>query len=104
MSALLFECDCCGLCCRLIGNIPQLKHFDRGDGVCCHLTDANLCDMYESRPEVCSVERMYSHFSSEMTKEEYLAMMGVSCKYIKEHFADMRKIYDKGVCNGDGEG
>ncbi len=92
-----FACDRCGLCCRLIGNIPQLTHFDRGDGVCCHLTDANLCDMYESRPEVCSVERMYSHFSSEMTKEEYLVMMGASCKYIKEHFADMRKIYSKEV-------
>ena len=42
-------------------------------------------------------------FSSEMTKEEYLVMMGASCKYIKEHFADMRKIYSEEVYNGDGK-
>ena len=91
MSAPRFNCDRCGLCCRSIGGIPQLKQFDRGDGVCCHLTDANLCDMYESRPEVCNVEKMYSRFASEMSMDEYLSMMEASCRCLKENFSrDLR--------------
>ena len=88
MASPRFTCDCCGLCCKSIGGIPQLRQFDRGDGICCHLTDANLCDIYESRPEVCDVERMYSRFSSEMTKAEYYSMMEASCNYLKNHFCD----------------
>lgn len=87
MASLRFNCDRCGLCCRSIGGIPQLKQFDRGDGVCCHLTDANLCDMYESRPEVCNVEKMYSRFASEMSVDEYLSMMEGSCDCLKKNFS-----------------
>ena len=88
MASPRFTCNCCGLCCKSIGGILQLRRFDRGDGVCRHLTDANLCDIYESRPEVCNVERMYSRFSSEMTKAKYYSMMEASCKYLKNHFCD----------------
>lgn len=87
MASPRFNCDRCGLCCRSIGGIPQLKQFDRGDGVCRHLTDANLCDMYESRPEVCNVEKMYSRFASEMSMEEYLSMMEASCDCLKKNFS-----------------
>ena len=87
MSSPRFNCDRCGLCCRSIGGIPQLKQFDRGDGVCCHLTDANLCDIYESRPEVCNVEKMYSRFASEMSMDEYLSMMEASCECLKKSFS-----------------
>ncbi len=87
MSSPRFNCDRCGLCCRSIGGIPQLRQYDRGDGVCCHLTDANLCDMYESRPEVCNVEKMYSRFASEMSMDEYLSMMEASCRCLKENFS-----------------
>ena len=91
MTRPRFKCDCCGLCCRAIGGIPQLKQFDRGDGVCCHLTDANLCDMYnKSRPEVYSVEKMYSRFASEMSREEYYALMTESCAVLKHWFQDGR--------------
>lgn len=88
MPSPRFTCDCCGLCCKSIGGIPQLRWFDRGDGVCRHLTDANLCDIYESRPEVCNIEMMYSRFSSEMTKAEYFSMMAASCNYLKNYFCD----------------
>ena len=86
MSTPRFNCDRCGLCCRSIGGIPQLKQYDRGDGVCSHLTDANLCDMYDSRPEVCNVERMYSRFASEMTWDEYISLMEASCECLKRNF------------------
>lgn len=91
MASLRFNCDRCGLCCRSIGGIPQLKQYDRGDGVCCHLTDANLCDMYESRPEVCNVERMYSRFAGEMKRDEYYSMMEASCDYLKKNFSQDKR-------------
>lgn len=90
MSSPRFECDCCGLCCRLIGNVPQLKHFDRGDGVCVHLTADNLCDIYDNRPEVCSVERMYSRFADKLTKDQYLEAMTRSCAMLKTHYKELR--------------
>ena len=86
MALPRFNCDRCGICCRSIGGIPQLMQYDRGDGVCCHLTDANLCDMYESRPEVCNVEKMYSRFAAEMSMDEYLSMMEASCRCLKKSF------------------
>lgn len=90
MSRPRFDCDCCGLCCRNIGGIPQLSQFDRGDGVCCHLSDENLCKIYESRPEVCSVDRMYSRFAPSMSKASYYEMMSRSCQFLKQHEFEMR--------------
>ena len=86
MARPRFNCDCCGFCCRSIGGIQQLVQYDRGDGVCCHLTDANLCDIYESRPEVCNVEKMYPKVSAEMSREEYYTLMEESCKLLKDRF------------------
>ncbi len=85
-----FECDRCGLCCKLICGIPQLAVFDRGDGTCCHLTDADLCDIYDSRPAVCSVERMYIEFADRMSPDEYCGLMAASCAYLKEHFEELK--------------
>lgn len=83
-------CDSCGLCCRLIMGIPELVFFDRGDGVCRHLTDANLCEIYDSRPEVCSIDKMYARFAEDMTPEEYYDLMARSCQYLKEHFSELK--------------
>lgn len=46
-----FECWKCGACCRLVGfKAPEL---DRGDKACIHLTEDNLCEIYEDRPDFC---------------------------------------------------
>ena len=90
MTTTGFQCDRCGLCCRLIGGIPQLSAFNRGDGVCCHLTDGNLCGIYDSRPEICSVEKMYTYFSAHMGRSEYLDLMTRSCALIKEQFTELQ--------------
>ena len=79
-----FACDKCGICCKLIGGIPQLAAFDRGDGVCIHLRADNLCAIYESRPDICNVEKMYTLFRDRMTEEEYLQLMTESCRLLKE--------------------
>lgn len=81
---MAFNCDKCGLCCQLIANIPQLAAYDRGDGVCRYLHN-NLCTIYESRPEICNADLMYSHFSNKFSRQEYDELLERSCKLIKEH-------------------
>ena len=78
------------MCCRMIGNIPQLKQFDRGDGMCCHLTAANLCDIYDDRPEVCRVDMMYSRFKDLMTEDEYVDSIAESCRVLKANYETLR--------------
>ncbi len=51
-----FDCKQCGACCRVAGHVAELAHWDRGDGACRHLTEANLCAIYEERPRVCRVD------------------------------------------------
>ncbi len=52
---MAFECWKCGACCKLAGfKAPEL---DRGDGACIHLTDDNLCSIYENRPDICVLNR-----------------------------------------------
>lgn len=36
--------------------LPELRSYDRGDGACVHLTDDNLCSIYDQRPSVCRVD------------------------------------------------
>lgn len=80
-----FECDKCGICCKLLKGIPQLAAFDRGYGVCIHLKD-NLCSIYESRPDICNVKKMYAFFKDQMTEDEYLSLMIKSCQALKKSF------------------
>lgn len=67
-----FKCNCCGLCCRSLKKVPDLRLFDRGDGVCIHLREDNLCSIYEHRPEICNVDLMYERYFSKLySREEY---------------------------------
>ena len=86
-----FICDQCGLCCRMLACVPQLAAFDRGDGVCRHLTENNLCEIYDSRPDICNVEKMYPAFASQMSKEEYCVRMTEACLLIKKRFQKNHK-------------
>ena len=104
MSLPRFKCDCCGLCCRLIGNIPQLKHFDRGDGTCRHLTEENLCDIYETRPDVCRVDRMYSHFKDHMAEADYVRAVEAACKVMKNNFRALKAAQAADDCCVAGDG
>ena len=84
-----FQCDKCGICCKMLTGIPQLAAFDRGDGVCIHLKD-NLCSIYESRPDICNVEKMYAFFKDQMTEDEYVQLMTQSCLALKKSFRKMQ--------------
>ena len=64
MVLMSWTCKQCGSCCKILGSHRPLKEedrlllqiFDRGDGVCEHLTEDNLCNIYETRPEICKVD------------------------------------------------
>jgi Fe-S-cluster containining protein len=51
-----WHCTQCGACCRLAGIALGARlgpRLDRGDGVCRHLTDGNLCRIFATRPREC---------------------------------------------------
>lgn len=75
-----FFCDKCGECCRHISNIVQLASFDRGDGVCIHLKGCE-CEIYELRPDICNVEKMYEKvFSQAYTREAFYNLNKKACE------------------------
>ena len=80
-----FPCDSCGICCKHIGQIPQLAHFDNGKGQCVHLNENNQCTIYEQRPEICNVAFMYEkHYKTQYSKEEFYALNIQICEMLKE--------------------
>lgn len=80
----MFVCTKCGLCCRNIDRIPELADFHTGDGVCIHLSDDNLCNIYLSRPDICNVEKMFQlHYKTLMTKAEYEKMNMEGCRVLQ---------------------
>lgn len=84
----MFKCDKCGLCCRMVKGSP-LDKFDRGDGVCRFLTKDNLCRIYDHRPLICNVERLYSErFRNTMSREHWERLQTESCKQIKKLFRE----------------
>jgi Fe-S-cluster containining protein len=55
-----FPCTQCGLCCRNVHLADETRHLDRGGGVCRHYADdAKLCLIYETRPDICRVDRQF---------------------------------------------
>lgn len=76
----LFPCVRCGLCCRSIGSIKQLRKLNDGSGKCIHLHQDNLCEIYHRRPLWCNVEEAYKHmFLHLMTEKEFIVRNLVIC-------------------------
>ena len=80
----MFVCTKCGLCCRNIGEIPELVDFHAGDGICIHLSEDNLCDIYSTRPDICNVEKMFKlHYNEVMSRADYEKMNLEGCKALQ---------------------
>lgn len=98
---MIFPCDKCGTCCKHIDLIPQLNEYDNGKGRCIHLMTNNLCDIYENRPDICNIEKMYElNYSKYMTEEEYVKLNVEGCREIKnsdEYKKRKHKIYAKDI-------
>lgn len=82
----MFVCDKCGLCCKHVGSSQLYQALDRGDGVCTYYDDASrLCAIYESRPLLCNVDKMYEeYFCRQMSKEEYYKRNYEACTQLKK--------------------
>lgn len=87
----MFKCDKCGICCRNIGNIEDLRGFDNGNGECIYLTANNLCKIYDRRPSICNVDLMYDIlYKYYMTKEEYYKLNEESCHALKAQLSNKK--------------
>ena len=78
-----YDCKRCGSCCRHVDLIEEMKSFDRGDGVCKHLTDFNLCRIYPQRPNLCNGKYVYENFYSNMSVTEFHKMISNLCETIR---------------------
>lgn len=69
-----------------------MKTFNRGDGVCKHLTADNLCAIYSERPPLCNGEQVYKKFFSGITVEEFHQIVGMLCKEVRRReFEELSK-------------
>lgn len=80
----MFDCDCCGECCRHLNFSPLYADLDRGDGVCRYLV-GNLCSIYDERPVLCRVDECYTlYFQKYMSLEEYYRRNKEICRWFKQ--------------------
>jgi len=80
----MFECDCCGCCCRNLNKSHLYDNLNRGDGVCKYLI-GNLCSIYNERPLFCRIDECYElYFKDTMSKEEYYRLNMEECKKLKK--------------------
>ncbi|MGL6233621.1 YkgJ family cysteine cluster protein [Aeromonas rivipollensis] len=75
MRLPIFPCTQCGLCCQHVRMSEHTIYLDRGDGVCRHYSDADqLCSIYETRPDICRVEKQYRiNYSKYYSWQDYVA-------------------------------
>jgi len=68
-----------------IGDTELLKEFDRGDGVCKYLTDDRKCAIYEDRPDICRVDKMYEKvYYKYFSKREFYIKNAEICNSLQE--------------------
>ncbi len=80
----MFNCDCCGECCRNLNMSVIYSELDRGDGSCIYLK-GNSCSIYESRPLICRIDESYKVFFKEtMTLKEYYKLNYAVCDKLKK--------------------
>jgi len=78
-----FNCWQCGACCKIAGLTPELGHWNRGDGACVHLRDDNTCGIYETRPYICRVRRVWEReLRDQLTWDEYVEVSEDICRVL----------------------
>jgi len=79
-----FPCHQCGLCCQNVHRSAQTAFLDRGDGTCRHYqADSKLCAVYETRPDICRVDRQYAlNYAQDFTWEEFVDANLRACAWL----------------------
>ena len=44
-----------------------------------------MCKIYEFRPEICNVEKMYKKYKNKMTYDEYVKLTYDACDELREY-------------------
>lgn len=82
-----FPCISCGLCCH--NPSPAINTFKQwvddfpeewlGEGgKCTKLLNSGLCEVYEDRPTICNIDKMYGLFPN-MSKSDFYQLNKDSC-------------------------
>ena len=74
-----FLCSSCGACCRAAGKMNGKKYGlpIKEDGSCANLI-GNLCSIYNSRPDICRVDK-FKNKSILQTKKQYFIEVTKIC-------------------------
>ena len=81
-----FPCNSCGKCCSNVHLAEETASLDRGDGICRHLdTQTRMCQVYDSRPDICRVELQYRvKYASTYTWEYFVELNLKICESLPE--------------------
>ncbi len=64
-----FPCEKCGSCCKAVG---------------CSYLKNNLCSIYEARPDICRVDKVYEiFFKDKMTKDQFYKQDKLACQCLR---------------------
>lgn len=86
MTLPVFPCTQCGLCCSNVHMAEQTRYLDRGDGACRHYSDTDKrCSIYETRPDICRVDRQYQmHYARQYSWEEFIEANVEVCQALQK--------------------
>ncbi len=92
----MFNCTKCGLCCSNIGKAIENAKGRDGElmkelaafpykydesGRCENLGEDKMCKIYETRPDICSVNKIYEKYMrEEMSTDEWYAVNEAACR------------------------
>jgi Fe-S-cluster containining protein len=82
-----FKCTSCGACCILAGKIGLMP--SKKDGSCIYLNKKNQCDIYDNRPEICNVKRMYAKRVNQGLKMSYTDFCKINNKICNSMIDDL---------------
>lgn len=80
-----FVCSKCGCCCKHVNCSEDSIFLDRGDGTCKYFDEkTNLCNIYDFRPDICRVDKVYKRYKNKMTWNQYVDLNYASCEQLRE--------------------
>ncbi len=84
-----FLCTQCGACCRAAGKMDGAKYGlpIKKDGSCAHLI-GNLCSIYNERPDICRIDKMYNRGILQTRKQYFIEVTKICHKLIDDEGLD----------------
>jgi hypothetical protein len=80
---LTFPCTKCGACCKNVSGLGL--PVKAGTAECIALGPDNECTVYEQRPILCRVDKIYDRmFSASMTEKDFFKMTADACNRLIE--------------------